>query len=208
MLGREQLLPSWFARIHPTRDTPMRSAIFTGCTAGAPPPAACGQPESDFIDVQYSQPLLFRGVLVRWQLQSPAHGMQPCEGPGTLQIVEGSVAAAALQGRWRCWWTSTPWRSWCPSAPCSSSSWSQPPCCRCVPVIVNSSTVLVDTPEHGTLGGPPESARNTRLLRPACLSFTVLTRAACPAAAVLRARQQEGVAAVLALHRHNSHQRR
>jgi amino acid transporter len=40
VLGREQLLPSWFARIHPTRDTPMRAAIFTGCTAGAPP-ACC-----------------------------------------------------------------------------------------------------------------------------------------------------------------------
>jgi hypothetical protein len=41
VLGREQLLPSWFARIHPTRDTPMRSAIFTGCTAGARAPGVC-----------------------------------------------------------------------------------------------------------------------------------------------------------------------
>jgi amino acid transporter len=41
VLGREQLLPSWFARIHPTRDTPMRAAIFTGCTAGARVPRVC-----------------------------------------------------------------------------------------------------------------------------------------------------------------------
>ncbi len=36
VLGREALLPACFARIHPTRDTPARAAVFTGATAGAP----------------------------------------------------------------------------------------------------------------------------------------------------------------------------
>lgn len=35
VLGREALLPPCFARIHPTRDTPARAAVFTGATAGA-----------------------------------------------------------------------------------------------------------------------------------------------------------------------------
>lgn len=34
VLGREALLPAWFSHIHPTRETPIRAAIFTGCTAG------------------------------------------------------------------------------------------------------------------------------------------------------------------------------
>ena len=34
VLGREQLLPSWFAFIHAKQDTPMHAALFTGATAG------------------------------------------------------------------------------------------------------------------------------------------------------------------------------
>ena len=35
VLGREHLLPSWLARIHPTRFTPINATIVTGITAGA-----------------------------------------------------------------------------------------------------------------------------------------------------------------------------
>ena len=35
VLGREWLLPSWFAYVHPTRETPLHAAAWTGVTAGA-----------------------------------------------------------------------------------------------------------------------------------------------------------------------------
>lgn len=34
VLGREQLLPSWLATIHKTRDTPINATLFTAVTAG------------------------------------------------------------------------------------------------------------------------------------------------------------------------------
>ena len=35
VLGREWLLPSWFAYVHPKRETPIYAAAWTGLTAGA-----------------------------------------------------------------------------------------------------------------------------------------------------------------------------
>lgn len=38
VLGRARLMPSWLATVHPTRETPLNAAVFTGVTSGAPNP--------------------------------------------------------------------------------------------------------------------------------------------------------------------------
>lgn len=144
VLGREQLLPSWFARVHPTRDTPMRAAVFTGCTAGELEAILQGNKcASARLPVVLMQPQcsIHDGPAADAPVVLPNGHLPLCSQPtqagvgGRLQAASSTKAletdaCPALQARWRSWSTSMRWRNWCRSARCSSSSWCQLGCCR------------------------------------------------------------------------------